>query len=233
MFNIFKKKEQKAEQKVEPKQGNPFLEMRGHFMGNVNFNEWPKGENDAYPWSLFVAARKALAVNNNAEAEKYLRQITEAPDLEPRHYLQAWLFLRHFLKVQPSPEVAKNVYGVMVEVCTSTGVMLVAGYPDHKARTLHSSGGGIIWENPDHSMNDKIDSLIHAGEVAIRSIPLVVVDIVPNPPKQVDHILIYIATPSGIYHGLGTGNFMSNDPYAGPILSAGTNLLQGLQNLKK
>ena len=57
MFNLFKKKEPKA----EPKQANPFLDMRTQFMGNVNFNEWPKGDSDAYPWSLFVAARKALS----------------------------------------------------------------------------------------------------------------------------------------------------------------------------
>lgn len=232
MFNLFKKKE-KSEPKAAQPQTNPFFEMRGHFMGNVNFNDWPKGENNAHPWSLFVAARKALASNNHAEAERYLRQVTETPDLEPRHYLQAWLFLRHFLKVQPSAEVAKKVYGVMVEVCTETGVMLVVGYPDHKARSLHSSGGGTIWESPNPSLNEKIDALIHAGELAVQSIPLVVVDLVPAPPRQVDHILICIATPSGIYHGLGTGDFISKDPYAGPILSAGGNLLQALENLKK
>ncbi|HNO95614.1 MAG TPA: hypothetical protein PKJ84_15660, partial [Anaerolineales bacterium] len=190
MFNLFKKK--------EPKQSDPFLDMRTQFMGNVNFNEWPKGDSDAQPWSLFVAARKAYSANNHAEAEKYLRQVTETPDLEPRHYLQAWLFLRHFLKVQPPAEIAKKVYGVMVEVGTPTGVMAVVGYTDHKARTLHSSGGGTVWERPNASMDDKVDALIKAGENAVQAIPLVVVDIVPAPPKQADHVLICIATPSGI-----------------------------------
>ena len=229
MFNLFKKKEPK----VEPKQSNPFLDMRTQFMGNVNFNEWPKGDSDAIPWSLFVAARKAFSANNHAEAEKYLRQVTEMPDLEPRHYLQAWLFLRHFLKVQPPAEMAKKVYGVMVEVGTPTGVMAVVGYTDHKARTLHSSGGGIVWERPNNSMDDKIDALIKAGENAVQAIPLVVVDIVPAPPKQADHVLICIATPSGIYHGLGTGDFMWKDPNAGPIVNTGGILLQALEALKK
>lgn len=229
MFNLFKKKESK----VEKKTGDFFTEMRINFMGSVNFNEWPKGENDVQPWSLFVAARKALSVKNNADAERYLRQITETPGLEPRHYMQAWLFLRYFLKVQPPADVDKKVYAVMVEVCTSTGVMLVVGYADHHARTLHSSGGGVVWENPNNSLNEKIDTLIQAGQQAVNSIPLTVVGIVPTPPKQVDHVLICIATPSGIYQGLGAGEFMSKDQYAGPILNAGTNLLQSLQNLKK
>lgn len=225
MFNLFKKKEPKGEQK----QANPFLEMRNQFMGSANFNEWPKSDLDALPWSLFVSARKALAENDLVQTEKFLCQVTEAPGLESRHYLQAWLFLRYFLKVQPPEEVSKKVYGVMVEVCTSTGVMTIAAYTDHSARSLHSSGGGVFWEKPDDSLNDKIDSMINAGERAVASIPLTVVDVVPSPPKQVDHVLICIATPSGIYHGLGTGEFMSKDQYAGPILSAATDLLKHLE----
>ena len=77
------------------------------------------------------------------------------------------------------------------------------------------------------------EELHAAGEFGVGLLQVGRERLVFHPPKQVDHILICIATPSGIYHGLGTGNFMSNDPYAGPILSAGTSLLQGLQNLKK
>lgn len=228
MFNLFKKKENK-----EKKAGSPYPELRIHYMGNVNLNEWPKGDIDGHPWALFVEARKQLAAKNNPEAEKIYRQITETSGLEPRHYLQAWLALRYFLKVQPPAEVAKTVYGVMVEVVTPTGIMAVVAYPDHSARSLHSSGGGIIWEKPNDSLNEKIDAMIQAAEHAVNSIPLVVVDILPKPPQQADHILISIATPNGIYHGLGTGDFISKDQYAGPILSAASVLLQGLESLKK
>lgn len=228
MFNLFKKKENKEE-----KAHNPFPELRILYIGNVNLNEWPKGDIDGHPWSLFVEARNHLTAKNNSEAEKLYRQITETPGLEPRHYLQAWLFLRSYLKVQPPAEAAKKVYGVMVEVFTQTGIMSVVAYPDHSARSLHSSGGGIIWEKPNDSLNEKIDAMIKAGENAVNSIPLVVVDILPKPPQQVDQILISIATPSGIYHGLGTGDFISKDPYAGPILSVAGSLLQGLESLKK
>lgn len=225
MFNLFKKKESKPE--------NPFPNLRTHFMGNVPLNEWPKGEMSEHPWSLFAAARKHLLAKNNSEAEKIYRQIIEAPGLEPRHYMQAWMFMRYFLKIQPPAEISKQVYGVMVEVFTPTGIMLVVAYADHKARSLHSSGGGVIWEKPNDSLNEKVEAVIKAGENAVKSIPLVVVDVVPKPPAQVDHILICIATPAGIYHGLGTGQFLSNDPYAGPIVTSSGQLLQGLESLKK
>ena len=226
MFNLFKKKEPE-------KTVNPFIELRSHYMGNVQLKDWPKEDLTTHPWSLFVEARKQLLAKNNTEAEKIYRQIVETPDLEPRHYMQAWMFLRYFLKVQPSPEIAKTVYAVMVEVSTETGVMSVVAYTDHKARSLHSAGGGVVWENPNNALNEQTDALIKTAEAALEAIPLVVVDVLPNPPKQKDYVLISIATPSGIYHGLGTGEFMWNDPHAGPILNAGGNLLKALEGLKK
>ncbi len=226
MFNLFKKKEPQ-------KQESPFPALRYHLVGNAQINEWPQGDADGLPWALFVEARRKLMAKDNAGAEKVYRQIVETPGLESRHYLQAWLFMRYLLKIQPPVEIAKKVYGVTVEVCTPTGVMLVAGYEDHHARSLHSSGGGVFWEKPDNSLNDKIDALIQAGQSAVNAIPLVLVDMMPNPPKQMDFILICIATPNGLYHGLGNGDFMSKDAYAGPIVSASTDLLQSLQSLKK
>ena len=229
MFNLFKKKEAKKETPAE----NPAEKMRSVYMGNVKLTEWPADESKEHPWSMFVDARNHVIRQKNKEAEKIYRQIIATPGLESRHYMQAWLFMRYFLKVQPSADEAKKVYGVAVEVCTPTGVMMIAGYTDHTARSMHSSGGGIIWEKPDDSLNDKIDAMITAAEQAVVSIPLTVVDIAPTPPKQVDTILICIFTPSGIYQGLGTGDFMSKDKFAGPIVGAATTLLQSLEGKRK
>jgi hypothetical protein len=229
MFNLFKKKEEKKE--ANP--GELFPRLRLSYMGNMALNEWPKEDIKEQPWSMFVNARNKLVRQHIPEAEKIYRQIIETPGLETRHYMQAWFFLRCFAKVQPSADVAKKVYGVMVEVHTSIEVISVVAYTDHTARILHSLGGGAVWEKPDHSLDEKIDAMIKAGEQAVISIPLTVVDVVPTPPKQENHVLICIVTPSGIYQGLGTGEFMSKDQYAGPILSAATNLLQDLEGKKK
>lgn len=222
MFNFLKKKESKPE--------NPAGKLRAIYMGNVNVKEWPPDDTKEYPWSLFVEARNnVLKKQNPKEAERIYRQIVETPELETRHYMQAWLFLRYFLKVQPPEEVAKKVYGAAVEVHTSTGVMLAAGYADHSARTLHSSGGGTIWDHPDHSLDEKIDTLIQAAERAIVSVPLTRVDIAPTPPEQPDTTLICIFTPSGIYQGFGPGAYMWQDQYAGPIVSTAGELLKALE----
>lgn len=225
MFNLFKKKEEKA--------ASPAPALRQIYMGNVGLNDWPRGDVSGTPWSMFVEARNYVVKGKHEEAEKIYRKIIETPELESRHYLQAWLFMRYYLKLQPSAEIAKKVYGVMVEVGTSTGIMSVIAYPDHSARTLHSSGGGSIWEKPDDSLNINIDAMVHAGEKAVNSIPLTVVDILPNQPKKEDDVLICISTPSGIYQGLGTGEFMSKDAYAGPILNAATELLKNLESKRK
>lgn len=227
MFNLFKKKETKN---VE----SPAAALRSVYAGNSQLNEWPQGDQHTEaPWSFFVEARTKLKNKQNEEAEKVYRKILSMPGLETRHYMQAWMFMRYFLKVQPAPEIAKQVYGVMVEVATPTGVMGVVGYADHSARSFHTTGGGVVWEKPNDSLNDKIDAMLKAGEKAVQSIPLVLVDVLPNPPKQADHILINIATPSGLYHGLGTGDFMSKDQHAGPIFNSATDLLQALNSLPK
>ncbi len=192
MLNFLKKKESQPPQL-------PASKLREVYMGNVQVMEWPIGDIKDYPFSLFVKARNQLFLKNKPkEAEKFYREIIETPGLGSLHYMQAWFFLRGYLKAQPSPEDAKKVYGAAVEVCTPTGVLLVAGYADHSARVLHSTGGGVIWDYPDHSLDEKIDMLLMAAEEAVVSVPLGLVDIAPIPPDQPDTILICIFTPSGI-----------------------------------
>ncbi len=227
MFNLFKKKEPKADAV------NSFMQLRSNYMGNAPLNEWPKDNLKEQPWAMFVDAREKIAAKNLKEAEAIYRQILETPGLETRHYMQAWMFLRYFLKVQPSADIAKKVYAVMVEVVTPTGLILVVGFADHSARIIHTSGGGAIWEKPDTSLDEKIDTLLNAGEQALKTIPLTLTDVMTKPPAQMDLVSIHIATPSGIYQGMGPGQFMSQDPTAGPILSASTDLLQSLQNKGK
>lgn len=227
MFNFFKKKEPKAAGV------SPFIQLRSSYMGNVPLNEWPKENSKEQPWAMFVDARDKFARKNLKEAEKIYRQITETAGLETRHYMQAWMFLRYFLKVQPSADIAKKVYAVLVEVSTPTGIILVVGFADHTARVLHASGSGVVWERPDHSLDEKIDTLLGAAERALNAIPLSLTDVMVQVPTQMDMVAIHIATPSGIYQGMGTGQFMSQDPNASPILNASTDLLQILQNKGK
>jgi hypothetical protein len=223
MFGLFKKKEKK--------QPSPPTTLRDTLLGDLSPQEWPSDANEVHPWSLFVKARELIAARQESQAADIYREIAETPRLESRHYLQAWHFLRK-MNIQPPPELANKVYGVVVEVCLATGPELVAGYTDHTARYLHSSGGGVVWEAPDSSLNEPIDRLLEAGAAAAAVIPAMN-QARPNPPKEVNAVQICILTPSGIHHGLGTFERCSREPLANAIVNTATALMQALVGKSK
>ena len=229
MFNLFKKKE---DREIKGNIVQP-ASVRDTLFGNLSPDQWPMKNTGGHPWSMFVEARDQIIVTHNIEqAIKIYRQITETPGLESRHYLQAWHFLRK-LKVQPPPEIAQKVYGVIVEVVVQAGAELVVGYADHTARNFHPSGSGTIWEAPNTSLNEKIDLLIQAGEEVAATVPTLKENFRPDAPTKLDVAQICVLTPSGIHHGIGNAELFYKDKMAGRILNATTNLLQSLNELEK
>lgn len=216
MFNLFKKKEVKE------------TSVRDMLLGDAAFDQWPKGNVKEEPWSLFVEARNLILVQQKTqEAANVYRKILAMPGLESRHYLQAWYFLRRFLGVNPPPEEAKKVYGVVVDVHLDSGLELVAGYADHTARYYRADGGGVVWEAPDSSLNDQIDTLLKTSAVAAAQLqPLV--NGRPNPPKEVGAVQICILTPSGLHHGIGTFEGWAKNEFGGPIVMAATSVMKSL-----
>ena len=159
MFNLFKK--------GKPRQP---IEIRDTLFGDLPISEWPRDANaQQEPWISFVKVRKYLDAKDKASATTVLQKITETPELESRHYLQAWHFL-HQLGVNPPEDMAKIVYGVVVEVGMEHGVDIVAAYADHTARYLNYSGSGVIWERPDHSLDAEIEALLNAGQAVAKHI---------------------------------------------------------------
>src|SRR5512145_760321 len=123
MFNWFKKKEKP-----------PQITIRDTLFGDLPMTHWPSDSSlSMEPWASFVQARKYIEKMKDSSAVTTLKQITDMPGLESRHYLQAWHFLR-LLRVNPPPDKAKTVYGVIVEVAVQRGADLVAAYADHTAR---------------------------------------------------------------------------------------------------
>jgi hypothetical protein len=227
MFNLFKKKQTPADIKNV---------VRNTLLGDVPIPEWGKETTDGIPWSLFAEARGHIVKKQNyPEAIKLYQKITETPGLESRHYLQAWHFLRR-LKVNAPAEVDPKVYGVLVDVHIENGTEFVAAYADHSARYFNYTGGGIIWEAPDSSLNDKIDTLLQACEVVTKQLqPLTLEQGRPIPPKNVDTVQINILTPGGIRHGIGTFEQLSQVASANAIIAGATDLMKNLvdKNLKK
>jgi hypothetical protein len=227
MFNLFKKKQTPANAKNA---------IRDTLLGDVPIIEWPKGNVAGSPWSLFIEAREHIAKRQDYQAAAQIyKKITGMPGLESRHYLQAWHFLRR-LKVNAPPEVDPKVYGVLVDVHLENGTEFVAAYADHSARYFNYTGGGIIWEAPDSSLNDKVDTFLQACEVVTSQLPPLELEKGrPIPPKNVGAVQINILTPGGIRHGIGTFEGWAKNPTGGPIIAAATDLMKSLvdKNSKK
>ena len=223
MFNLFKKK--------DPKQASADAKnaVRGTLLGDVPIPDWPKGKVEGTPWSLFIEAREHIVKKQNyPEAIKVYKKITEIPGLESRHYLQAWHFLRK-LKVNAPPQIEPKVYGVLVDVHLENGTEFVAAYADHTARYFNYTGGGIIWEARDSSLNDKVDTLLQACEVVTRQLPALALELGrPVVPENVGAVQICILTPGGIRHGLATFEDWARNETGGPIIAAATDLMKSL-----
>lgn len=147
------------------------------------------------------------------------------PDLESRHYLQAWHFLRE-LGEQPSAVEAKQLYGVVVEVGMDEGLDIVAAYADHTARYFNYSGAAIIWERPDDSLDADVDALLGAGRIVAAQIgPWEGAR--PDAPDN-GQVRISMLVPSGLHFGEAPFEILSRDPMGGPVISAAMRLMQGL-----
>ena len=128
MFDIFKKKR-------PPDQLPPRIEPRDLLFGDLPMSAWPGSESSGQrePWTSFVKAREHASAGNTDAATKVLRQILKMQNLESRHYLQAWDFLRQ-MGQQPEDGEAKWLYGVVVEVGMENGLDILAAYVDGTAR---------------------------------------------------------------------------------------------------
>jgi len=202
--------------------------IRDILFGDLPFSQWPNGSSTSVedePWRSFISARDQLDSGNQESAKQTLRQILGMPDLESRHYLQAWHFLRQ-LGESPAEGDARQLYGVVVEVALDEGLDIVAAYADHTARYLNYSGAAIVWERPNESLDQAIDSLLSAGRMVAAQIGPWEGPRPPAPPKG--QLRISMLVPSGLHFGQGPFEALSGDPLGGPVIAAAMQLMQSL-----
>jgi len=214
MFNLFGKKSSKPVP----------VNIRDTLYGDYPLTDWP-GSNSAAlnhePWSIFVQARDVLNEGHKDEAIRLWQQITEMPNLESRHYVQAWHFLRQ-QGIQPPPEKARTVYGVVAEVPVKTGIDLLAAYQDGSARYYNYTGAGVIWEHPDSSLEEPIKALLLVRQKVAEQIgPWQGV----RPPLPEGQTRITMLTPNGLYFGQGKFEQLNADPMGKYLIGAATNLM--------
>jgi len=209
---------------LRKKAARPTREIRDTLFGDMALGEWPPGDAVVPPWSIFVAVRRSVEAGRADDAQIHLRQVLELPNLESRHYLQAWHELRR-LGVQPTTE-AKRLLGVVVEVALDEGLDLLAAYADHSVRYFNFSGAAVIWEHPDESLDRYIDNLLVAASGILEKVGPWEGHRPPAPPKG--HARLNMMTPGGLFFGQGPISVLSRDPLAAPAILAATELMKVL-----
>ena len=217
MFDIFKKKPE-----------TPQFTARDFLFGDMPFSEWPNAtskQEKHEPWRSFATAREQLTGGDKTSSISTLRKILAMPNLESRHYLQAWHFLRE-LGETPTETEAQQLYGVVVEVALRNGLDMVAAYSDGTARYFNYSGAAIIWERPDNSLDPSVHALLGVGQKVLREIGPWEGQRPPEPPQ--DQVRINLLAPAGLHFGQGSFEQLERDSMGGPMIGAATRLMQDL-----
>ena len=214
MFNLFKKKQ-------------PQPEIRDVLFGDLPISQWPgeTASSDSEPWLSFVNARDHLSSGRTQEAITSLQSVLAMPELESRHYIQAWHFLLES-GVQPDASVAKDLLGVVVEVAMPEGLDIVAAYADGTARYFNYSGAAVVWDAPDNSLHQQIESVLQAGKVVVDQIgPWEDPRPAATPKGQAR---INMLTPSGLHFGQAPLEALATDQLGGAVITTATQLMASL-----
>ncbi|MEO8634581.1 MAG: hypothetical protein ABI587_04800 [Gemmatimonadales bacterium] len=199
--------------------------MRELLFGDVPLAQWA-GSSTAEPWTSFGRAVAALARQDAAGARQALKDVLAQPELEPRHYLEAWEGLRG-LDVLPPAAEAKEVYGVVLDVSLDEGVDTLAAYADRTARYINYSGNIIVWDHPNFSLDRFTDALLDAGRALVTKIG-------PyehaRPPLPAGATRISLLTPGGIHFGQAPFDVLAQDPLGSGVITSGAALMEQLIN---
>ena len=111
-------------------------------------------EMSRFPWILLAAAHIQLQKENIDEAKRLLRAVTLVSQ-ETILQLWAWHNLRRLGK-SPSPAMAQQVLGIVIEVPYQGNADVLASYMDGTARYLNHQGGLIVWDTYDEEITPLI-----------------------------------------------------------------------------
>jgi hypothetical protein len=217
MFGLFKKT-------ARP----DFSAMREQLFGDVSLADWKPLDDHvagAGPWRHFETARLAVERGDTAAAVAALREVVDSANLETRHYLQAWHALRQ-LGVQPMPENAKQVLGVVLEVHLEDGLDTLAAYADSSARYINHGGRLIVWGTQDAEIAGLVAALLRAGQ-GVADFIGPSTEPRRRPPPQ-SHVRLNMLTASGLHFGEGPIAAIAVDPMGASVLGPGTVLLKAL-----
>jgi len=199
-------------------------DMRETLFGDQPLEVWAGHDHVLEPWASFANVKECLDSSKKEKAIERLKAIISQEDLESRHYLQAY----HFLKqLGHTDESLKKLYGVVLEVGLKKNQYdLLAAYEDLTARYYNYAGSAIIWEHPDDSVDQEINDLLELGGEILEHIgpwegPRLM-------PVKKGMVRINLLTSSGLHFGEGSMNAMDRDPLGGALFNAGFRLMDKL-----
>jgi hypothetical protein len=199
------------------------MDLRHALFGDLSLEEWPP-ENDAagYPWSSFAKAREAWRVGDKQSAISAWDSIAHNHQLEARHNLQAWHFLR-IAGAQPSPQEATQILGVIAEVAVGNGHDLLAAYSDGTARYLNHAGGVPVVDDVTlENLAEAVQSWLGIGQRLAELVGVWVEEALPPLPSGDTRVLML--TPGGFRFGQGPDADLRKDA-AAAFLQAATRVL--------
>lgn len=154
--------------------------------------EWLANEINRYPWVLMAAAHVKLKMDEPAEAGRLLRAVTLLSN-EARVRLWAWQALRALGKY-PSPDLARQVLGVIIEVPFENRQDTLAAYADGSARYINHQGGAIVWDRSDETITPLVFNVIR--EAAPFGAPQ---EDRLDDPIPAEQVRLSVLTPGGMH----------------------------------
>jgi hypothetical protein len=195
--------------------------------GDLPLDQWPSPGRPAQgaPWDSFIAARAELAAGHRDEAIRLWLLIAARTDIEARHVLQAWTFLRQ-AGIAPDAEDAKDVLGVVVSVPVQHGHDVLAAYRDGSVRYINFSGAAVVGDEAPPTAGAAGRELLEQGRILVSRIgPWTEPQL---PPLAQGDARLMVLTPSGPHFGQGQFSALGSDPMARPVLDAAFKLLNAV-----
>lgn len=199
--------------------------LRPLLYGDQPLNGWPRLGEAAHeePWASFVRARQLLQGGNKQAAVAIWSNIAGQHDLESRHILQAWHFLRAE-GVGPAGEDSSAVLAAVAEVSVDSGHDLLVAYRDGGVRYLNRSGKVAVVEGDGGpALRDATSQWLAVADQLASAVG--VWEEPQLPPLPSDHSRIMMLTPAGPRFGQGPDTLLRQGDAAAAFLSAATTLL--------
>ena len=204
------------------------IAIRDTLFGDLPLDYWARVESNEVPWDLFKEVKRNVEKGKNNEAIETLKQITDMPGLESRHYLQAYFFLNDLTFI---PGTGLKIFGAVVEVAMDEGLDLLAVYADHSARYYNASGAAIIWDAPDVSISNKIENILMLGMDMVEQIGPWKAE---RPAAPVSgRARINLLTSRGLHFGEADQRVLFKDPLSSPMMYAMLDMMETLINKTK